>query len=91
MSPGPISRWRCIPLSALLLPAACSRAPSQDILGSFFPSWMLCAAIGIGVTVALRLILGVAGLDKHVLAPPLAYLAVAVAATLFTWLFRFGQ
>ena len=52
---------------------------------------MLCTAIGIIVAVVLRLILGAIGLDKHVLAPPLAYLAVVVAVTLFTWLTRFGQ
>ena len=52
---------------------------------------MLCAAIGIGAAVLLRIVLGATGLHKHVLAPPLAYLAVAVAVTLFTWLARFGQ
>jgi hypothetical protein len=52
---------------------------------------MLCTAVGIGAALALRLILGAAGLDKHVLAPPLAYLAVAVAVTLFLWLLRFGH
>ncbi len=78
-------------LLALLVPAGCSPAPSQDILGSFFPSWMLCTAVGIGAALALRLIIGAAGLDKHVLAPPLAYLAVAVAVTLFLWLLRFGH
>ena len=86
---------RCIlshpSMLALLFPTACSPAPSQDILGSFFPSWMLCTAIGVGVAVALRLVLGAVGLDKHLLAPPLAYLGVTVAVTLFTWLYRFGQ
>jgi hypothetical protein len=75
----------------LLLPAACSPAPSQNILGSFFPSWMLCTAIGVGAAILLRLLLGAVGLDKQVLAPPLTYLAVAIAATLFAWLIRFGQ
>ena len=52
---------------------------------------MLCTAIGIIAAVAIRLLLGAIGLDKHVLAPPLAYLSVAVAVTLFAWLIRFGQ
>ena len=34
--------------------AGCNHVPSQDILGSFFPSWMLCAAGGILVTVTVR-------------------------------------
>src|SRR5277367_2044573 len=32
---------------ALLLIAGCSRAPTFNILGSFFPSWILCGVIGI--------------------------------------------
>jgi hypothetical protein len=87
--------WRCIlsrpGMLALLVPAGCSPAPSQDILGSFFPSWMLCTAIGVAVAVSFRIVFGVVGLDKHLLAPPLAYLGVTVAVTLFTWLYRFGQ
>ena len=76
---------------ALLCPAGCSPAPSQNVLGSFFPAWMLCAGIGFCAAVACRVILGAVRLDKHVLAPPLGYLAVALAVTLFTWLYRFGQ
>jgi hypothetical protein len=52
---------------------------------------MLCAGIGFCAAVACRVILGAVRLDKHVLAPPLGYLAVALAVTLFTWLYRFGQ
>jgi YtcA-like protein len=32
----------------------CSRAPSFNILGSFFPSWIVCGVIGILGTVAMR-------------------------------------
>ncbi len=71
--------------------SGCSRAPSQDILGSFFPAWMLCAAVGCGAAGLARLLIGGVHLNKYVLAPPLGYLAFAVAVTLFTWLFRFGQ
>ena len=30
-----------------LLAAGCQRAPSVDILGSFFPVWIFCAVIGV--------------------------------------------
>ncbi len=36
--------------------AGCGAAPSLDILGSFFPSWMLCAVLGIVLAVATHLI-----------------------------------
>jgi cation transporter-like permease len=74
-----------------LFQSGCSMSPSQNILGSFFPSWMLCTAIGIGAAVALRFLFGGIGLEKYVLAPPLTYLSVAVAVTLVVWLIWFGQ
>jgi YtcA family len=78
-------------VGALIFPAGCSQAPSQNVLGSFFPAWLLCTALGLAAAVACRVILGAVRLDKQLLAPPLGYLAVAVAVTLFTWLYRFGQ
>ena len=35
-----------------MLSTSCSRAPSFDILGSFFPAWLLCLALGLLLTVA---------------------------------------
>jgi hypothetical protein len=70
---------------------ACSASPSQDLLGSYFPAWMLCASIGIVAAIVCHVILVAIRLNKHVLMPPLGYIAVAVAVTLFSWLYRFGQ
>jgi hypothetical protein len=42
----------CAPL---VLIAGCSRAPSLNIMGSFFPAWLLCAALGILLAALLRL------------------------------------
>jgi YtcA family len=39
---------------AAILLAGCSRAPSFNILGSFFPSWIVCGLIGILLTVTVR-------------------------------------
>jgi hypothetical protein len=75
--------------AALLAPAAlagCSAAPSQNILGSYFPSWMLCALAGVGITIVLRQIFVAAGLDKALPAPLLVYLAFTVAFAFATWL-----
>ena len=30
-----------------LLCSGCSRAPSVNIIGSFFPVWMICLAVGV--------------------------------------------
>jgi len=66
--------------------AGCSQAPSQNILGSYFPSWMLCALAGIGLTVVARQLLGAVGLDRALPVPLLVYLALATAFAFATWL-----
>jgi len=40
-----------------LLLGACSRAPSFDILGSYFPAWLICLALGVVLTVVVRWLL----------------------------------
>jgi YtcA family len=85
---GPLGLWRV----AIALPvAACSYSPTMDLLGSYFPAWMLCAAVGIVAAVIVRQILAVAGINDYVVAPPLTYVALAVSATLLAWLLWFGH
>jgi hypothetical protein len=40
-------------LPSLLL-AGCGRAPSFDLVGSFFPAWLVCLAVSILLTVLAR-------------------------------------
>ena len=63
----------------------------MDLLGSYFPAWMLCAVIGIVAAVMIRQILAVAGINGYVVAPLLTYAALAVSATLLAWLLWFGH
>ena len=67
-----------------LLSTSCSRAPSFDILGSFFPAWLLCLALGLLLTVAARwLLLRV----RVVLALPiLTYPSLTALFTFALWL-----
>ena len=44
-------------VSALLLMTGCGRAPSFDILGSFFPAWLVCLVVAILLTVVSRALL----------------------------------
>lgn len=66
--------------------AGCSAAPSQSILGSYFPSWMICALIGLLVTIVVRQVFAAVGIDRTLPAPLLVYLAAAVAASFAAWL-----
>ena len=65
--------------AALPSMAGCSSAPSQNILGSYFPSWMLCALAGLVFAIAVRVTLGAVELDDAVPAPLLVYLSAATA------------
>ena len=79
-------------LAAAALPVtACSTAPAQDLVGSYFPAWMLCAAGGIVAAVIIRLILGALGINDYLVAPPLTYVAIAGSATLLIWLAWYGH
>ena len=70
--------------------AGCSGAPALNILGSFFPSWMLCVIAGIGAAVAVRVALALVGIDKAIPAPLLVYLAVTVFFSFAVWLAWLG-
>jgi hypothetical protein len=37
--------------------ASCSRAPSVDVLGSFFPAWLVCLTVSVLLTALTRLVL----------------------------------
>jgi YtcA family len=79
-------------LVAIVLPVgACSYSPTMDLFGSYFPAWMLCAAIGIVAAVIIRQILAMIGINDYVVAPLLTYAGLAVSATLLVWLLWFGH
>jgi hypothetical protein len=48
------ARTRYAFVLATLPLTGCGRAPSFDILGSFFPAWLLCFIVAILLTVASR-------------------------------------
>src|ERR1035441_6011158 len=64
----------------------CSGAPSRNILGSYFPSWMVCALAGIAVALVMRVILKASGFLEELPAPVVVLFAVAFAATFALWL-----
>jgi hypothetical protein len=59
--------------------------PQINVVGSLFPSWMLCATIGIVVTLIARRVLVHAGIDPFVTPRPLVYLSLTVLVTLVLW------
>ena len=72
-----------------LVLAGCRPGPSVDLLGSFFPAWMLALVIGIVLTLLLRQLFIWTDLDPYLAPRGLVYVALAVLVTLATWLFVF--
>jgi YtcA family len=68
-----------------------SAAPMQNIMGSFFPSWMLCAVAGIVGMVAVRQALVVLHVHENLPVPLLTYLAVALIIACAIWLVFFVE
>ena len=69
---------------ALTLCTSCSRAPSFEILGSFFPAWLVCLALGLVLTVVGHWILSRV---RVVLAVPiLTYPSLTAIFTFALWL-----
>src|SRR5258706_16254715 len=66
--------------------SGCSSAPSRSILGSYFPSWMICVLVAIGLTIVVRVVLAKVGVDDELPAPILVYLSVTLAFTFALWL-----
>ena len=64
---------------------AYSAAPMQNIMGSFFPSWMLCAIVGIVVMVAVRQALMALHVHENLPVPLLTYFAVALIIACAMW------
>ncbi len=66
----------------------CGRAPSFDVLGSFFPAWLASLALGLVLTAAARWLL----LRVHIVIalPVLAYPSLTALFTFALWfaLFR---
>jgi YtcA family len=67
------------------------RSPTLDLLGSYFPAWMLCAAAGVVIAAVIRQALVVVGIGEYVVAPLLTYAGLALSATWLIWLLLFGR
>ena len=75
-----------LPLFPFVL-TSCSRAPSFDVLGSFFPAWLLCLVLALLLTVATRQLV----LRAHVVLalPILTYPSLTALFTFAFWLVFF--
>jgi hypothetical protein len=83
---GYIQNPRLLLLATLTSLGGCNGAPSRNILGSYFPSWMVCALVGIAVAGIARAIFKSTGVLQELPAPFVVILAIGCAATFTLWL-----
>ncbi|WP_158790470.1 YtcA family lipoprotein [Granulicella sp. L60] len=76
-------------LLSLMALTGCSHAPSVDILGSFFPVWMLCIALAIVFAFVVRYLLLRFRLEPEVGPLALFYPCVVLFFTSLLWLIFF--
>jgi len=67
--------------------SGCSRAPSFDVLGSFFPAWLVCLALGLVLTVGARWFL--LRVNIVIALPVLAYPSLMALFSFGLWLALF--
>jgi hypothetical protein len=85
------SRRHCIPALGLILVelvlTGCGRAPSFDVLGSFFPAWLVCLGMALVLTVAARWVLS--RLHIAFALPVLTYPSLTALFSFALWLALF--
>jgi hypothetical protein len=78
-------------LAPTMLAAGCSRAPTFNILGSFFPSWIVCGVLGIILASLARLFFVRIKLEDHLLWPlVIVYPCLTLFFTFTLWLLFFS-
>jgi hypothetical protein len=83
-------RMKPIRLVLIVLPfTGCGRAPSVDVLGSFFPVWMLCLTVGVVLTFIVRWVLLRCRLESEVGPLALFYPSAVILFTSLMWLMFF--
>lgn len=73
---------------ALIITAGCSRAPSFDVMGSFFPAWLVCLIFGIIFAISARWLFQ--RLNVLIIYPVVVYPCLAALLTFALWLLFFS-
>jgi hypothetical protein len=63
-----------------------NHSPTIDVLGSYFPAWMICIIAGVGLTVIARGVLIALGLGARVRPAAIVYPCLMLLFTMAVWL-----
>ena len=62
------------------------RSPTIDILGSYFPAWMICIVSGLTLTLVSRWLIRAYHLEPYASPAPLIYSSLTLIYTFVTWI-----
>jgi hypothetical protein len=79
-----------VTLPAACALAGCSRAPTFNILGSFFPSWLVCMCAGAILAVVTNRIFVYFNIDKDIVWTIIVYPCLALFFACTIWLILFS-
>jgi YtcA-like protein len=82
--------WTSLAASLFVLATSgCSGSPVFNILGSYFPSWLVCLAISIGLTFLAHLFITTKKLADQLWPLPIVYSALICFFSCTLWLIFF--
>jgi hypothetical protein len=61
-------------------------SPTVDVLGSYFPAWMVCILSGLALTLIAHWIVQVGNLNPYIGPAPLIYSSLMIIFTFATWI-----
>jgi hypothetical protein len=79
-----------LPCLAMIGCSACSKAPSVELLGTFFPVWMVCILAALAITGLARAGLVRLGLEQKLGPLVVFYPSLMVAISCLLWLVIFS-
>ena len=86
---GRALRLRLVSLGALTL-GGCALSPSVNILGSFFPAWLISIVTGLVLALIAWRVLIATGVAPHLTPAGLVYPCLAALLIFASWLVLFG-
>ena len=88
---NPLHRYMKASAAPLIISlAGCGRAPTFNILGSFFPSWLICLFAGIVLAAVANRIFARFALEKEILWPVVVYPCLTIFCACALWLIFFS-
>ena len=66
-----------------------ANSPSIDVLGSYFPAWLICIVVGVVLTIITRLLFIAWKIHPHLFPAPIVYPCLTAVFAMTVWLLLF--